>query len=1359
MKKKTSFIKNVKYRDVVCMVATCAFTLCVNQNTLASTVPDTDPQAATKYILMIEEQSKKFGEFAEETTDTRLNYINFLKNRGEYTEAEKLCRPIITAYEKSGRADAEVLARIEDQLGRVLRHQGNYAEAELYQRKTLAIYEKRPKYFALVISSALINLAKVLMEQPDKLQEAKQMLLRALDIETKLAEKGHLSEASGVLGICLINTGETNEARKYLLPLLISEKNSGLPRDSYASLINLIGTSYFKDKQYDQAIKYHQQALDYLRELQPQHPKLANFLTSIASVNLIQGQYELAAKNLRQAQELTKSFAVDRFENLTENQRTKFIALYNSPAIRKNNAAFALDVDLECSTLQELKQNSKANKVEALDRIYQKRRINLGTTSPLTCEALLQLAVLLQNLGGDVQPLVATAGTPVTEFAKDLLRDDKNSTAEIKRNIKALGGRNSALKFVTEELMLLVYFDAHHGEYELANENLLLAERCLNAQYSSANNSNRDAINTSNLYADKLLQIASAWLALGKYNEATKLTEKALAAVLEQKEDSELKLEALLQLGNLSLAESDIESATQYAREAERITTKLFSSESVESIPSYKLWAQIKFAVGQYDEVTAITNRALRCHKIEKADMAFFYNICGFAFLCTGNYKQAETKLIQARKECIDLGDQLEDRALASSTATALAEVYINLGERRKAFHLLDRALQLDNANRTTEALLASARDCAGLARLEELEGDHELATRYALRAAGYTDKFLKSGFSQLSFAQQCSFINVTRQVRSTLLNTCNDSKNLQEAYGYIIQWEGLLLETLRSQSAISTRLANASKETKKVVAELSAVRTRIGELANGDQSTFAEMSALTTKKERLERQLSEETGSQGIADVMAKRDVEGFRKLLKPDQAFLDIMTFSSVKDNSEHYALIAMKGGAQREAKMFDLGATTPIDKQITEWRNSITQKLPPTSRDTVAGTQDVTSGQQDVASGQHDLASEQRDAASAQRDLHLDRSVNRSTLSSDEYLKLSKSLASLFINNAELSTFLGKDIRKVYLCPQAAMAKMPWNSLSTICGTDNFTICEIDSPREYVQITLAKEKAERINDKLLLAGVSVFNNDAFNDLPGTKKEIKGIQVEADKAAFAYEILLDDQATKAIVRDEISAATIAHFSTHGFARGDKAANSEDEIAPKVQFAVLTNVGSIGRNPLVDSGLVLSSSGLTKENTKLVANGDSQSGTTEPIQLSKKFESAVAFRAIQDDRKKTFTNLLTAEELISLNLKNCKLVSLSACKTGLGTGLKGQGVIGLRSAILAAGGRSILMSLWSVDDDATEQLMQKFYSYLLDPKNPMTEIDALQKAQDYVRSQQQWQSPIFWAGWVIAGDGWQTVR
>lgn len=600
-----------KYRAILCSITAGMIAFSAGRSSVASEVPDeSKPQAEAEYLRMIEDESKKFGEFAEETTDTRLHYINFLKNRGEYRKAEELCRPIIAAYETSGRSDAHVLARIEDQLGRVLRHQASYAEAELYQRKALAIYEKKPRYYAPVISDGLVNLAKVLALQPDKLQEAKQMFLRALDIELKRGKDGNPSDAAGNLGHCLILTGETTEARKYLLPLVTSKESSGLPRDSYASLLQMVGDTYFKERQYDQASKYLQQAISYLNKAQPGHPKIAYFLCSVADVQLIQGNYGLAAENLRKSLKISAQVHADRFEKLSEKQRFIFLALYSSLGTGSRRAPSTLDIDLEYSTLKALEENSEDDKIDALNDIYQKRLNELGALNPLTNEVLLQIAVQLQRMGGTVKPLVDTANASVMAFATDLLLDDKKSLAATKSSIKALGGRTNATEFVMEELLLLAYLNGHYSERELAIKNLLLAERCLEARYFSQH-VKREPSDSSQLSAEKLLKIAAAWLALGNYQEATTLSERALASTLDKNVDSRIKLETLLQLGNLSLAESDIESATQYAKEAERTANNLLSADATEFIPLYKLWAQIKFAMRQYDEARGYATRAL----------------------------------------------------------------------------------------------------------------------------------------------------------------------------------------------------------------------------------------------------------------------------------------------------------------------------------------------------------------------------------------------------------------------------------------------------------------------------------------------------------------------------------------------------------------------------------------------------------------------------------------------------------------------------------------------------------------------------------------------------------------------------
>ena len=97
--------------------------------------------------------------------------------------------------------------------------------------------------------------------------------------------------------------------------------------------------------------------------------------------------------------------------------------------------------------------------------------------------------------------------------------------------------------------------------------------------------------------------------------------------------------------------------------------------------------------------------------------------------------------------------------------------------------------------------------------------------------------------------------------------------------------------------------------------------------------------------------------------------------------------------------------------------------------------------------------------------------------------------------------------------------------------------------------------------------------------------------------------------------------------------------------------------------------------------------------------------------------------------------------------------VVLSACETGLGTEVDGQGVMGLRAAFTTAGARSVLMSLWPVPDEGTAMLMRAFYRGLWGKGIPVAE--ALRDAQAEVRADPRYASPLHWAGWMVVGRGW----
>jgi CHAT domain-containing protein len=116
----------------------------------------------------------------------------------------------------------------------------------------------------------------------------------------------------------------------------------------------------------------------------------------------------------------------------------------------------------------------------------------------------------------------------------------------------------------------------------------------------------------------------------------------------------------------------------------------------------------------------------------------------------------------------------------------------------------------------------------------------------------------------------------------------------------------------------------------------------------------------------------------------------------------------------------------------------------------------------------------------------------------------------------------------------------------------------------------------------------------------------------------------------------------------------------------------------------------------------------------------------------------AGANRAPEPDKD---DGILTALEVSGLDLSRTELVVLSACETGLGAGVQGEGMLGLQRAFQAAGARAVVSSLWPVDDAATQALMGRFYGNLWEKK--LGKLEALREAQLWMREH-----------WGRAGEG-----
>jgi CHAT domain-containing protein len=223
-------------------------------------------------------------------------------------------------------------------------------------------------------------------------------------------------------------------------------------------------------------------------------------------------------------------------------------------------------------------------------------------------------------------------------------------------------------------------------------------------------------------------------------------------------------------------------------------------------------------------------------------------------------------------------------------------------------------------------------------------------------------------------------------------------------------------------------------------------------------------------------------------------------------------------------------------------------------------------------------------------------------------------------------------------------------------------------------------------------------------------------FKFLPGTKVEVGSIDSMLQQNNISTRKFLFDEATEAEIK-KLSNPQVLHIATHGFFLTDLAAPHENER----DFGGM-QAKKIVENPLLRSGLLLAGAWHALELT----NATTTAGSND----------------VEED------GILTAYEAMSLNLDQTDLVVMSACETGLGVTSNGEGVYGLQRAFQVAGAKSVLMSLWKVDDEASKTLMTFFYENWI---GGQTQEDAFRNAQLSLRKK--FSDPKFWGPFVMVGN------
>lgn len=140
----------------------------------------------------------------------------------------------------------------------------------------------------------------------------------------------------------------------------------------------------------------------------------------------------------------------------------------------------------------------------------------------------------------------------------------------------------------------------------------------------------------------------------------------------------------------------------------------------------------------------------------------------------------------------------------------------------------------------------------------------------------------------------------------------------------------------------------------------------------------------------------------------------------------------------------------------------------------------------------------------------------------------------------------------------------------------------------------------------------------------------------------------------------------------------------------------------------------------------------------------------THGVVNSKHPELSGILLSMVDETGKSIDGFLQLHEIYNLKLP-AELIVLSACETGIGKQIRGEGLIALTRGFMYAGAARVVASLWKVDDSATAALMAQFYKEIF--TNGKTPAAALQAAQIHISKQKRWREPYYWAGFVLQGE------
>jgi CHAT domain-containing protein/Tfp pilus assembly protein PilF len=785
------------------------------------------------------------------------------------------------------------------------------------------------------------------------------------------------------------------------------------------------------------------------------------------------------------------------------------------------------------------------------------------------------------------------------------------------------------------------------------------------------------------------------------FQRALKINEKVLGPERPETAQTLNKLAALYQ------EMSDYAKAESLFQRALKIDEKALGPEHPETANSLSNLARLYREMGDYVKAEPLYQRAVKID--EKAlgpdhpDTATSLNHLAWLYLQTGDDAKAEPllqRVLKIREKA--LGPEHPDTA---TTLSHLAQLYMRAGDFAKAEPLDLRALKIrekalgrehprvaqsltdlaflnyDRAFASTSTMLSgpsapffdlrssastSALSLRGRGNPAARQANLEEALRLAEQARRAQEKTLSNILSFTSEQQRLAFQRTTHPY--DLPATLGRAPELAET---VLRQKGVVLDSLLEDRLV----AEASEDPKQhaAVDELRSAKQRLMQLQletpkdtseEALKKRDAEKKELSDQVEELEAGLARQVAGLGRARRALSVTVSQVQSTLSKDETLIELLRYS-------HYLGERFKQGYHVEMHDFKVQHYYLPDRRFEARYGAVV-----------------------IAPGGEPQWIPLGTAKDIEKNVQL---YQKSARGKSDEATLNNVLHALYAQIwAQIETALPAEAKTVVISPDGELSFV---SFATLVGPDDkflaekYSIRYVASGRDLLQQTKApgnpqtavyanpdfdsKAASPDSNRGTAIALRSLEMRDlqsiSFLPLPGTAAEAAAIEKRAGKSA---KVFLGPNATEAELR-HVNSPHILHLATHGFFLPE--VELSEEIDPLQRGEEIPKGKLV--NPMHRSGLALAGAETTLQ---AWVRGEVPPTANDGI--------------------------VTAEEAGGLKLDGTWLVVLSACETGSGQARAGEGVMGLRRGFIQAGAQNLLMTLWSINDETTVQIMLDFY-------------------------------------------------